>query len=190
MEEKRLDRRTKYTHMVLKDSLIELLKVKPISKITVKEICQKADINRSTFYSHFNDPYHLLNSIEQEILQDVEKTLANYNFKQDVSQALQMMEKIFEYIGQNDEICQVLLDEKGDIAFQKQIMMLAQRQQVITQAVNRQIDQQTAEYICLFAVNGSLGIVQHWLKNGMKKTPKEMAEMVINLTNKGLAAFW
>lgn len=47
-----MDRRKKYTRMVLKESLMELLKNKPISNITIKEICEEADINRSTFYSH------------------------------------------------------------------------------------------------------------------------------------------
>ena len=54
---KKLDRRKKYTRKVLKESLIALLADdKPISAVTVKEICERADINRSTFYMHFSDP--------------------------------------------------------------------------------------------------------------------------------------
>lgn len=56
----RLDRRKRYTRKVLKESLISLLKDKPISSVTVKEICELADINRSTFYTHYNDQFDLL----------------------------------------------------------------------------------------------------------------------------------
>ena len=42
------DRRVKYTQMVLNESLLEVLREKPLSRITVKEICDRADINRST----------------------------------------------------------------------------------------------------------------------------------------------
>ncbi|WP_338121478.1 hypothetical protein [Halalkalibacterium halodurans] len=48
----KLDRRKKYTRMVLKESLMKLMQEKPLSNITIKEICDLADINRSTFYSH------------------------------------------------------------------------------------------------------------------------------------------
>ena len=44
------DRRVKYTKMVLRESLIKLLQKKSISRITVKELCEMADINRATFF--------------------------------------------------------------------------------------------------------------------------------------------
>ena len=71
MSSKKIDRRKKYTRMVLKESLLEILKSKPITSITVKEICERADINRSTFYSHFNDQFDLLFQIEEELIDDM-----------------------------------------------------------------------------------------------------------------------
>src|SRR5699024_5578943 len=53
LSQKRIDRRKQYTRKVLKESLIELLKNKPIATISVKALCEKADINRSTFYAHY-----------------------------------------------------------------------------------------------------------------------------------------
>ena len=64
------DRRVRYTKMVLKDSFISLLEKKDISQITVKEICENADINRATFYSHYTDVYDLLKKIESELLEN------------------------------------------------------------------------------------------------------------------------
>ena len=46
------DARVKYTKMVLKKALLELMQHKPVNKITVKEICERAELNRATFYAH------------------------------------------------------------------------------------------------------------------------------------------
>ena len=48
--------------MVLKQSLLKLLKEKPVNKITVKEVCELAQLNRATFYAHYSDCFALLES--------------------------------------------------------------------------------------------------------------------------------
>ena len=50
------DRRVQYTRRTLQESLVALMQEKPLQKISVKEICARADINRSTFYVHFGSP--------------------------------------------------------------------------------------------------------------------------------------
>ena len=56
----KVDRRVKYTKMVLEDSFIKLLEKKDISQISITEICDNADINRATFYAHYSDQNDLL----------------------------------------------------------------------------------------------------------------------------------
>ena len=63
---KKNDARVRYTQKVLKDSLLQLLEKKPINKITVKEVCELAELNRATFYAHYTDCLDLLESIENE----------------------------------------------------------------------------------------------------------------------------
>lgn len=60
---KKTDARVRYTQKVLKDSLLRLLEKKPINKITVKEVCELAELNRATFYAHYTDCFALLESI-------------------------------------------------------------------------------------------------------------------------------
>ncbi|MCS0542790.1 TetR/AcrR family transcriptional regulator, partial [Aeromonas veronii] len=79
MTSAKLDRRKQYTRMVLKGSLMKLLKEKPIATITVKEICEVADINRSTFYAHYSDQFDLLKKIEEEIIEDMITYLNQYD---------------------------------------------------------------------------------------------------------------
>jgi AcrR family transcriptional regulator len=78
MERRRDDRRVIYTKMMLKESLINLLEKKDISKISVKEICKNADINRTTFYNHYNDQYDLMRKLENELIENIGIHLAKY----------------------------------------------------------------------------------------------------------------
>ena len=63
------DARVRYTRKVIRDAFLDILKEKPVSKITVKEICDQAEINRGTFYKHYRDCYDLLHHIEEDGLQ-------------------------------------------------------------------------------------------------------------------------
>lgn len=58
------DRRVIYTKKVIKEALLNLLKENPLEKITVKETCAHADINRATFYRYYIDAYNLFETIE------------------------------------------------------------------------------------------------------------------------------
>ena len=53
-------RRVKMTKMLLNESFLKFLAEKPLAHITIKEICEAADVNRSTYYAHYTDPYDQL----------------------------------------------------------------------------------------------------------------------------------
>ena len=75
----KLDARKRYTQMVLKQSFLKLLKEKPVNRITVKEVCALAQLNRATFYAHYSDCFALMESIENELIDAFEKSLRYVN---------------------------------------------------------------------------------------------------------------
>lgn len=188
MKSDKVNRKIKYTKMVLKESFIRLLKQKEISRITITEICEEADINRATFYAHYKDQYDLMKQIESELVEDINRYLANYSFHEKSSESLQLMEQIFEYIKDNSEVCSVLLSESGDKKFQKDVLLIVQ-QQCITEWTSKKVNINDAEYLYAYATNGSIGIIQKWLQEGMERSTNEMAELIIKMTDQGLSAF-
>ena len=176
------DRRVRYTKMVLKDSFISLLEKKDISQITVKEICENADINRATFYSHYTDVYDLLKRIENELLENVNVYLLQLYHKVKKVDEAELTEKIFAYIKDNAKLCRLLLSERGDLSFQKKIMILVYDKIINDLTDNSNISREDAEYVYSFAITGCVGLVQKWLDENMKKSPRFMAEMVLKLT--------
>ncbi len=89
MEQKRDDRRTQYSKRVIKEALFSLMQEKPINKITVKELCERADVNRSTFYAYYTDIYDLNRKIIKEFFRMqrrfINKSLQVMDTKPDVT---------------------------------------------------------------------------------------------------------
>ncbi|MBP3872222.1 MAG: hypothetical protein J6E32_00755, partial [Lachnospiraceae bacterium] len=69
------DARVRYTKMRIREAFLDTLREKPVNRITVKELCEKAEINRATFYTHYADPFDLLDQIEEEELGKIRRML-------------------------------------------------------------------------------------------------------------------
>ena len=65
------NRRVRMTRRMMKDALLELLEKKELSSISVTEICETADVHRSTFYKYYTDAADLLRDIEQDVLERI-----------------------------------------------------------------------------------------------------------------------
>lgn len=75
-----MDIRSVKTRQRIAQCFEQMLAEKHISKITVTDLCEKAKINRATFYKHFLDVYHLQELLEQEVLTDLEGFLRDRAF--------------------------------------------------------------------------------------------------------------
>ncbi|MDR0313750.1 MAG: TetR/AcrR family transcriptional regulator [Treponema sp.] len=175
-------RKTRYTRMVLRDSLAELMKEKSILRISIKDICERADVSRSTFYAHYKDQYDLLQQIQEETIVNIEKLLEKYN--DDISRdgTMRMLEELLRYIADNGPSIQGLLSENGDINFQKKIIGFTRREEVLKYVTDR-FDEKTQEYASVFMVNGSIGLIQQWFKNNMDVPVSEMVKLFLKITN-------
>lgn len=100
-EQKREDRRKSYTKKVIRESLYELMKDKQIDKITVTQICEKADVNRSTFYSYYTDIYDLHQKIIKEFFEMQEEVVKK-------------SKKILE---SKENLTQLTIDDYDEIAY-------------------------------------------------------------------------
>ena len=185
MKEVKEDRRVKYSKMVLKESFIRLLSQKNISQITIKEICENADINRATFYAHYSDQYDLLRKIENELLDNISTQLSGYKkagiapWESDWHKTVDMVEKIFDYIRENALLCRLLLNERGDLNFQKRIMMLVYDEIIENLIQEGGITKEEAEYIYAFAITGCVGAIQKWFDNDMADSGRFMSELLV-----------
>jgi AcrR family transcriptional regulator len=176
----KLDRKTRYTRKVLADSLVELMKDAPFAKITVKELCEKADINRATFYTHYRGLYDLLRQIEDETIGYFEDMLKKYETRRSKREVQEMLEEMFNFIASNSDSLKILLSENGDIDFQKKVFRrFVQKEQITKYFSEMPIQPELYAYWYAFIVNGVIGLIQHWLKNNMSIPVSELAKLVL-----------
>jgi AcrR family transcriptional regulator len=168
--------------MVLRESLIALLERKPIEHITIKEICDDADINRATFYAHYADQYDLLRQIEEDLYANISASLSQLSQDPANPNTLKQAENIFDYLRDNARITRLLLSDRGDFSFQKRVMRLVYDLITTQLRVTKSLSAADAEYVYAFTITGCVGIVQRWLDDDMRKSSKVMAKMVIGMT--------
>ncbi|MHA6252412.1 TetR/AcrR family transcriptional regulator [Oceanobacillus sp. CAU 1775] len=185
MTSKKIDRRIRYSQMALKASLLQLLKEKQFSNVTVKEICEHADINRSTFYAHYTDQYHLLEEIEEEMISDLNNYLSAYDFNEK-DEVLLMTEKLIEYLSTKKDEVQVLLNVSGDSSFQLKVMEVAKGFITKEWNVYGQLDEELSNYLSTFIISGSVQVIKQWLNGETEKSPRQMAEFITGLINQGV----
>lgn len=189
MKSEKIDRRIKYTKMLLKNSLVELMNEYTISKISVKMLCERADINRSTFYTHYTDQFDLLSKLEQEVIAEIKKQIEKHEFQMHNEETVQGLNDILVYIAQNADLCKVLLSDNGDPNFQREVMIIAQQKTIEELHNYRNLDGRTLEYLQSFVIAGALNIVQKWLQDGMIESTEKMADFISRLLYKGMVDF-
>ncbi len=187
MRIKKDDRRVKYTKMVLRDSLMKLLAEKDISRITIKEICENADINRATFYAHYTDQYDLLDKIENELFDNIRVYLSKFEragaprSDSEWSDTVGMVANIFDYLKENAALCKLLLNDKRNLDFQKRIMTLVYDPYFTQLGSGDTFTAEEMEYVYAFALTGFVGAVQAWLDNDMRQSSRAIAELLVRL---------
>lgn len=165
------------TKQLLKDNLIDLLEEKNIEKITIKELCKKADINRTTYYKYYLDQYDQLEKIEDEIFIDMGNYIDN-NSIHDSRENEIIIKNILEYIENNQRTFKILL-EKADINFQNKMLSFIGKK-IFNKEEYSTIDE---EIVYIYTAVGSFGVVSEWIKGNLKIDKEELIKQILKLNN-------
>lgn len=158
------DRRIRYTKQVLKDSLFELMQETPMEKITVKELCARADINRATFYAHYDTLTALLEEIEVEKSRELFETL-NKPRGGDTSNVI---DGVLKYLKEHPVMRDIFLNTR--VTGKGLALLLQGIEDDTTDRLTRggRVSPEQAHWIYLFLVNGFRELLRQWFADGMK----------------------
>lgn len=194
MSEQKTDRRIIRTKRVIRDALADLIEEKGFERVTVRDLTEKADINRGTFYLHYQDKYDLLAKSEKEIIEQMRDLLTKLNpdltFESDLaSEPIRILAELFEYIQGNGRFMRLILGPKGDPSFQvmlKQFMKENFLRKVMSKSNENKL-LVPLDPLIEYVSSAHLGVIQHWLDKGMQESPKEMAVLLAKITFYGPA---
>lgn len=181
-----MDKRILKTKKKLTSTLLNLIEEKKIKKITVLELCKKANINRTTFYKYYTDIDDLVTKIEESLLLDLKNNITDIKRNYLIS----YINKTIETIKNHKEIYGKLLSPNGDKTFLKKILFLVHDQSIIEwQRILKKASNEDLENIYKFIVDGSVGIIENWINKDCKEEPITIANFINKLCMSGLSSF-
>ena len=183
MEKKKESGRVRMTKQLLRRAFTQLLMEKPIQNITVRELCERAQVNRGTFYVHYSDIYALMEAIEKQMVEELAAALDGLDVTPGNTKSLvEPCRKIFEFLKQNSDVCIILLGKNSDFAFVDRLVQmgkessLKQYMECYPKASKKQ-----AEYFYSFVSSGCIGLLRQWAANDFKDDAISIAMMAENL---------
>jgi AcrR family transcriptional regulator len=106
---------------MIRKSFLELLKEKDISKITVTDIVNKADLNRSTFYAHYVDVRAITEEMENEVIDKMIEILKKFEFKNFFNNPTPLLLEVSRFLESNEETYKILLKVNEAESFLKKL---------------------------------------------------------------------
>ena len=166
---------TQRTREMLADSLKKKMCKKPLSKITVSELIENCNLNRRTFYYHFEDIYALVVwMFDQEAVEPLKKSDSCLSWDEGVLLFLQ-------YVQKNEPLCRCALDGLGREylrKFFKDDTTDIAGNIVRELATGLNVDEKFIDFLTAFYTGALAETLIRWLSDGMKETPQELIVML------------
>ncbi len=170
------DRRIKKTKAALKLALVKMLLEHDLSEISVSKLSEQADINRGTFYLHYQTVPDLFKEIEDEILNDFYKMVQEHD--SDPSSIINILDAIFNYIVEHADLLVAFLHTDQTKFLQRAVESLKPQTKSGWIQLFGDLPENKYEYYYCFLTNGAIEVVRKWVLNGMKEDVKEMVDIV------------
>ena len=179
------DRRVKKTKRVLREGLAELLTEKSIQHITVKELTDKVDIHRSTFYANFTDIYDLYSHIEDVVVQEITDIFAeDYTLNPKA-----LFKKILlKYISDNKQVCRMFFGKNVSPTFYNRLTALFKEACLDCWRKDYDITStsEELEYYVHFYLMGGFAVVGKWADGNFEYSDEQLVRMLADIdTNFG-----
>lgn len=106
---------------MIRESFLKLLEEKDISKITITDIVNEADLNRSTFYAHYANIREITKEIENEVIDKMIEILKNFEFKNFFNNPTPLLLEVSKFLASNEETYRILLKVNNAETFLKKL---------------------------------------------------------------------
>ena len=189
--EKKVDRRVRRTKERLKQAMTELLQERSIREITVRELTERADVNRGTFYAHYADLYDMLEQMENELLGEFE-ALLDRHAPDDLTQDLSpLLSDVFCFVEGNRTLMPVFLGQQTADRFLRRFSQVIYDRCLRAWAGLYPLgDVSGPNYYLEFEVSGTVNLVRTWARRGFQESPEAMAKLAGRLILRGVQSLW
>ncbi len=182
------DKRVLRTQRILRENLFLLLEQKPLDKITVSELTELAEVNRSTFYFYYENIYDMTRQIQDEIYEKFRSSvIENEEPSSETTNLERYIMRFTVFIKENAAMCAFIV--KYDLNNQ----LLEKIKADITKNLSNSAEifpvNDPRRYFTDFGQAGVTETILHWLEDGMKIPPEELTRFICKMYYSGKYSF-
>lgn len=171
------DARVRYTRAIIEQCFFELLEEKPVSKITVTELCEKAQINRATFYKHYQDIPQLLEKLEEDLFDQIRDM-----FKDRAENMETALLGMMNYTRREWKRFMALGGDHGDPNIMtKTFLICYEKAYPLVEQNMSGLSESQLQMLLRFMSQGAGGILTWWFQDGMKEDPEKVVRYIMKL---------
>lgn len=181
------DLRVKKTRLAIQNALFDLLGEKELSKISISELCRRAQINRKTFYRHYCAAEDIIEELENALLDELSAILRVGN--NSIFDVGAVFRDISAAIEKNRDVLIKIMRMNPELLTGGKIKAMMCRATALSLKNAGAASGATADAVAEFAVSGVLAVYSVWLNNGCKEDLTMLTEVSAKMTAHGLSAF-
>lgn len=169
------------TKRLLQEALLRLMEKKPLDKITVTELCEESNINRTTFYRHYNVP--------RDVLMDMEVEFSNQLYASfpvaEVKDISQYTEGLMTYLSEHSELLKIFIKNNSDEDLMRLINNMFENFIATKSKFTdiSEVEDENLKLIATYIVGGGYFMLRRWLMEDIRKTPKEISDLILAFMN-------
>ena len=181
MAEKSQSRRTSRTKKAICDAFAELMYEKELSKITVQELADRADVERATFYKHYYDIYDVYEKMESTFLIELGEIIT----EQGIKSKFEVYPAVFEYMKKNPKIFKMIFSPNNNVPLRRKLITMVEglNRVIWSESLGVAMDDSMVECAIKYHSNGCLAIIENWVMSDFKQPQSFIIEALSGFDN-------
>lgn len=177
-----VDRRISRSKHLLKEALISLMKTKDFKGVTIKDIVDRADLNRGTFYKHYQYKEDLLEEIIEDVISDL---ITSYREPYKGEETFEVTKltissiKIFDHVEKHKEFYTLIVNSNTLLGFQNRICQILKDLALHDLTVPLPYTKINRELQASYHAYAILGMIMEWIRGGFKYSSTYLAEQLL-----------
>ena len=182
------DRRARRSRKLLKESLLEQMRQKSFSEISVRDITDGADMNRCTFYLHYTGTAQLLESLETDLMAELQTLLDAHLGETLVKGTVYpLLEPVLDFAVEHRETCETVL-AKSDSFMTAGLQLFRRNGAPLVESWFHPREEALTDYLLSFLTWGFIGLLREWFTQGMALPREELISAAQRLADSAAAA--
>ncbi len=175
------NRSTRRTRSAIREALTEMLALKPVGKITVQELIDRANICRTTFYAHYEDIYDLLSEVENDILSEIRAGLEVLDQAPiRVEEHYPAIEVVVEVYARHEKLIRLLNGPNGDPGFDARLQdtIYSMTRQLRRIKEGDAFDEERHRLYSCYVISGGISVLNRMISANLPIDPAEAGRVL------------